>query len=140
MRFFCVLLVLGFIAGCGSKGYEGAKRYPLSGTVTFNGEPVDGGIIRFIGESGTDKERPAGGVISGGKYEIPEGQGVNAGTYQVEIRWSKPTGKKIKDTGDTGEMIDVTQQVIPSKFNEVTELRAEVSGTSTTFDFDIKSN
>ncbi len=140
MRLICALLFFGVIAGCGSKGYDGEKRFPLSGTITFNGEPVDGGVIRFIGESGTDKERPAGGVITGGKYEIPEGQGVNAGTYQVEVRWSKPTGKQIKDSGDTGEMIDVTEQVIPSKFNEVTELRAEVSGTSTTFDFDLKSN
>ncbi len=139
MRYLSLAVLCTFMLGCGSKAYDGDKRFAVSGNVTFDGEPVDGGIIRFVSESASGKERVSGGVITAGKYSVDEGQGPNAGKYQVEIRWSKPTGKQVKDTQDTGAMIDVVKEAIPSKFNEVTELRAEVSGTKTKFDFDLKS-
>ncbi|MBI1346484.1 hypothetical protein GC163_09360 [bacterium] len=141
MRTLVAIMLCALTIGCGGKAYDGAKRFPLSGKVTFDGEPVDGGTISFnpATENATDKQRPSGGVITAGEYSIPEGQGVNAGTYQVEIRWSRPTGKQFKDTQDTGEMIDETKQVVPAKYNTVTELRAEVGTGSTTFDYDLKS-
>lgn len=132
------VLLCTLMTGCGDRGYKGDKRYPLTGKVTFDGVPVDNGIISFKSESGSEKEKPAGGVISNGTYSVPEGQGVIAGTYQVEIRWSRPTGKQFKDTNDTGAMIDEVKQVIPAKFNDVTELRAKVGTGSTKFDFDLK--
>jgi len=134
----CAILLCALISGCGDRGYKGDKRFPLTGKVTFDGVPVDNGIISFKSESGSEKEKPAGGVITNGTYSVPEGQGVIAGTYQVEIRWSRPTGKQFMDKNDTGAMVDEVKQVIPKKYNEVTELRAKVGNGSTNFDFDLK--
>lgn len=141
MKYLPLTLILFLFAGCSGKEYEGPKRYAVSGKVTFDGEPVDGGIISFIPatEQPPDKQRTSGGPIVGGEYALAEGQGLNEGEYQVEVRWSKPTGKQIKDTADTGGMIDVTKNVIPDKYNVVTELRAKVGSGTNKFDFDLKS-
>jgi hypothetical protein len=132
MTGLCLSLAL---LGCGEDPYQGPQRYPLTGTVTFNGEPVDGGAISFIPQGG--KENPTGGTITGGKYSVAEDRGANAGKYRVEITWPKPTGKKVKSE-DTGEMVDVTAEVIPPKYNTMSELTADVSETNTTFNFDLK--
>jgi hypothetical protein len=140
MRLACALLLGLGLLGCGGETpYKGEKRYAVQGSVSFNGEPVDQGMISFVGESGDPtKQFTAGGPIYGGKYSIEENRGPNAGKYQVLIRWSRPTGKKRKDP-DSGEMVDETKEVIPSKYNTVTELRADISGSgSNTFDFDLK--
>ena len=124
------------LTGCGSEpAYQGPQRIPLSGKVTFDGVPMDGGTISFIA---VGKGNPAGGPITAGTYSVSEEQGANAGSYRVEIRWLKPTGEKVKDD-DTGGMIDVVKQVIPAKFNEQSELKADVSADKKTFDFAISS-
>lgn len=139
MRLVCALLLAIGLLGCGGEPpYKGDKRYAVQGTVTFNGEPVNNGTIAFVGESGDPAKQFTGqGIILDGKYSIEEGKGPNAGKYHVVIRWSKPTGKTRKDP-DTGEMVDVVKEVIPKKYNEVTELRADVSAASTTFDFKLE--
>jgi len=133
-----VLLGLGLVGCSGEPPYKGEKRYAVQGTVKYNDEPINNGVISFMGES-TDpsKQFPTSGIILDGKYSIEENKGPNAGKYQVLINWSKPTGTKRKDP-DTGEMIDLTKEVIPKKYNETTELRADVSAGTTTFDFDLK--
>lgn len=136
VRLLSLVTVVLSLTGCGSEpAYEGPKRIPLSGKVTFDGVPLNGGTISFIG---VGKGNPAGGQIMAGTYSIPEEQGANAGAYRVEIRWSKPTGEKVKDT-DTGEMIDVFKEAVPAKFNVQSELKAEVSADKKTFDFDLSS-
>lgn len=114
--------------GCGAEPpYEGKQRYPISGTVTFQGEPVDGGMIAFVPQEGA--LNPAGGPIIDGKFEVSEEKGPNAGNYRVQISWMKPTGKQIHDD-DSGEMIDEVKEVIPAKYNGATELTEQVKEAS----------
>lgn len=132
-RIFVASITMLALVGCGKEApYTGAKRFPVKGKVTFDGEPIDGGTISFIQQD--EKSRPAGGPIANGEYSVPEEQGPNAGSYRVEIRWLKPTGQKRKDE-DTGEMIDVVKQVIPIKFNDQSILTAEVGEGKTEHDF-----
>jgi hypothetical protein len=139
MRFLCLLTLSAMAVGCGgSKTYDGPDRVAISGKVTFDEEPVDAGMISFIPES-REKHRPASAVITKGEYTIPEAQGPNEGAYKVEIRWSRPTGEQILDTQDTGEMIDVTKEVIPAKFNTQSELSEEITKQTNTFNYDLKS-
>ncbi len=126
----CACLVL---AGCGQK-YSGDKRFPLSGKVTFNGEPVDLGSISFIPLE--TSHRVSGGTITEGAYSVPEAHGANAGKHRVEIRWQKKTGKKI--TQPYGED-DVRAEGLPPEFHTDSTLTAEVSASQTSFDFDLKS-
>ncbi|MFM9964476.1 MAG: hypothetical protein ACKV2Q_25015 [Planctomycetaceae bacterium] len=136
VRLLSLATVMLSLTGCGGEpAYVGPKRIPLSGKVTLDGAPLSGGTISFLA---IGKGNPAGGQITAGTYSIPEEQGANAGSHRVEIRWSKPTGEKVKDA-DTGGMIDVFKEAVPAKFNEQSELKAEVSADKKTFDFDLSS-
>jgi hypothetical protein len=140
-RLVCALALLGSVSmvGCGGSSYEGPTRYPLTGKVTLDGEPVNGGSISFLPEMPDSAEqRVTGGPIENGAYSVPAEQGANSGKYRVEVRWPKPTGKKFKDS-DTGEMLDTVKEAVPAKYNIQSELTADVSAEKTTFDFDLKS-
>jgi hypothetical protein len=133
-RQWWALLLL--IAGCGSREYSGPQRFPLSGKVTYDGQPIDFGSISFLPASG--EQRVSGGLIENGMYSVPEEKGANAGKHKVEIRWRKMTGRKVRDP-DSGEMYDERKEGLPPQFHEQSELTADVSAEKTTFDFDLKS-
>lgn len=123
------------VSGCQVQSYKGAKRYPLSGKVTVNGEPLDAGNISFLPEAG--EQRVSGGVITDGAYHVSEADGANAGNYRVEIHWHRKTGRKFRDS-DLGIMVDERKEGLPEQFHTKSKLRAEVSDKQTTFDFDLK--
>jgi hypothetical protein len=122
--------------GCSDK-YSGDRRFPLSGKVTYDGQPIDLGTISFLPVSG-DKQRVSGGYIENGVYSVPEEQGANQGSYRVEIRWAKKTGKQKLDP-DTQTMVDIRNEGLPERFHKQSTLSADVSADQTTFDFDLKS-
>ncbi len=137
-RFFAasLLICLMLLSSCNNKDYQGADRFPLSGKVTVNGEPIDFGTISFLPTRG-DEQRVSGGEIISGVYDVKEARGANSGMYRVEIRWSKPTGKKIKDR-DTGDLIDERAEGLPAKFHSKSALTVEVSRENHFFDFDLE--
>jgi hypothetical protein len=135
--FWCCLALVVVLVGCSRQDYPGPKRFPLSGKVTYDGEPVDAGSISFL-PLGGGEQRVSGGPIEGGTYSVPEAQGANAGKHRVEIRWQKLTGKKSRDP-QSGEIVEQRAEGLPAKFHKDSELTAEVSEKQTTFDFDLKS-
>lgn len=124
------------LAGCSRKDYTGPQRFPLSGKVTVDSQPLDWGSISFIPAEG---QRVSGGLIENGRYAVAEEKGANAGKYRVEIRWGKLTGRKKRDP-DSGEMFDERQEGLPERFHAHSELTAEVSSKQTTFDFELKTH
>ena len=123
-------------AGCESRSYEGPQRLPLSGKVTVDGQPLDGGTISFIPQN--SDQRLSGGPILDGAYAVTEEMGANSGPYKVEIHWHKKTGKKYRDA-DSGDMYDERKEGLPPRYHSQSELTAQVSADKTTFDFDVKS-
>jgi hypothetical protein len=99
LRLWTLLVLSLALAGCTRQIYPGAKRYPLSGKVTVDGQPLDWGSISFLPPSG--EQRVSGDLIKDGVYSVPEEKGANAGKYKVEIRWNKKTGRKVRDN-DSG--------------------------------------
>lgn len=130
--FLCIALV-----GCGGSKYSGNQRFPLSGQVTFDGQPVDLGSISFV-PTGGNNTRATGGVIKDGKYDIPEENGPNAGSYRVEIRWLKLTGRQLPDE-DSGEMYDERIEALPEKFHKNSDLTVQVPLPKNTHDFALTS-
>lgn len=59
-----VLLLLPSVIGCG-------KQTSITGTVTYNGAPVEKGFVAFAPE---DRSRKFAAPIADGKYSIPEGK------------------------------------------------------------------
>ncbi len=74
------------LASCGSDDGLG-KRYPVSGTVTYNGKPLEKGDISFIAED-AKANIGASGKITDGTYSLSTGgndDGAQAGKYKVTI-------------------------------------------------------
>jgi len=132
------IMLVEVMTGCSRQEYSGAKRFPLSGKVTFDGEPIDVGSISFLPPDGGD-QRVSGGYILNGEYSVPEAQGANAGKHRVEIRWQKLTGKKTRDRASE-ELTEQRAEGLSPKYHKDSILTADVSPTQTRFDFDLKSN
>lgn len=76
----CSLLALG----CAKS--DGLERYQLSGTVTYDGQPVPKGEIQFTPNSREGNPGPGTFLkIENGHYETAYGKGVLGGSYGVRI-------------------------------------------------------
>ncbi|QEL14252.1 hypothetical protein [Limnoglobus roseus] len=116
--FVCITLI---VVGCG-----GAKTHEVSGTVTFDGEPVKEGHIAFAPGGG-------GGSITDGRYKFNS----PPGKFTVQINASRMTKLPPGQTGMNGEKEEV-REYIPEKYNTKTELKADVPSTGPV-DFSLKS-
>ena len=129
-------LVIGLIGlaplltGCSGK--DGTETYPVSGTVSFNGQPVKVGDIVFEPES--SEMSPDGGQIIDGKYNCK----AKVGRMKVRISATREIpGKTTK--GAMGEDIVEKEEYIPAKYNTATELTAEIDAADeNTVNFELK--
>lgn len=124
--------VLGFglcaaLCGCGGGSAE------VSGTVTFDGHPVQTASLVFAPDGGGNKE---GAVATDGRFtaKLPPGR------YKIEVRASKAVGKR-KQRGFDGkeEEIELTEEFIPARYNAKTELAETFTSGSNTVALDLKS-
>jgi hypothetical protein len=115
----CLLL----IAGCGEPNPLG--RRAVHGKITFQGKPVDYGMIQFAPE---DPQRgiATGAMIGDGKYLIKQSEGLPPGSYQVMIS-SPDRGKQEKVEAAPGDERTLAVERIPAKYNLKTTLKLEVS-------------
>ncbi len=72
------------LAGCGSGG---PAQHNVSGQVTFRGEPVPAGVVRFLPDTAKGNQGPAGyATIEGGRYNTARsGRGTVGGPHHVVI-------------------------------------------------------
>jgi hypothetical protein len=112
---------------------------PVTGTISYNGEPVDNGTVSFIAGDATGGEAfGSGGDIVNGKYSIAAERGPKPGKYRVEIYWNKKTGRMVPAPGDPGVQMPETQQILPPRFNRQSELTADITAGRNTRNFDLK--
>lgn len=116
------------IAGCQPSG---PATHLVTGTVTFDGEPIAQGDIVFRDTGGQIKGY--GGQIVNGKYEFE----CEPGSKTVEITAMREVPGKM-DTSNPGEEVPLMEQYIPEKYGAATTLTAEVSGPGP-FDFELTS-
>ncbi len=118
-----VLTVL--LSGCGPAKPE---TCPVSGTVTWNGQPLPDGYIQFDAEDGKGVP-PDAGPIKDGKYQLP----VKPGKKKVQITATREVGNK-----DPAMGMAPRQQYIPARYNLKTELKEVVKpGDKNEFRFDL---
>lgn len=159
VRRFAPLLAVSAFAlatGCGQSEDWAGKRYPVSGTVTYNGSPLEKGAISFIPADG--KGVGATGTIDNGAYTLSTGgtdDGAQAGKYKVTITSKEDSAEKAKadfakanakgiDPGFVpGRFIAAAQakakSLIPVGYGDVTStnLTAEVKEQTNTINFDL---
>ncbi|MDR0869414.1 MAG: DUF4198 domain-containing protein [Planctomycetaceae bacterium] len=119
---FCSLFIL--ISGCGKAG---PAVNPVSGTITFDGKPLDGASVRFTPKSQGTGELAAGstdasGNLTGVKTLSTGDPGIVAGDYTVTV--SKMVSKPSNQTytkPETGEVIKVTssEETVPVNYTNI---------------------
>ena len=136
-----VAAVLSFVAGCGSGLRPIAGSVGVSGTVTFNGQPLEQGMVRFAPESG-GKAQPATGQIKNGKFTMlttASSPGVVVGKYKVSIISNKPfTPPPLKPgTPPDPKAKFEPESLIPTKYNDIktSGLEADVTAAVTSLTF-----
>ena len=117
MGTICLLI----LSGCG----RASDRRPLEGTVTLDKAPLAEGSIRFLPQSGTNGPA-SGGKIKKGHFLIDRDRGAFPGTFRVEIRATRKTGKKVQSV--FGHMIDEHERYLPDRYGRQSELTAKVTG------------
>jgi len=111
--------VLAGIVGCGPGGPEKAL---VSGTVTFDGHPIELGKIQFYPIDGTSGPVASASIVDG-EYRIENKGGVPVGRHRVQIEgYRKATvpapGISLEDTA--------ADQYVPAKYNTASELTEEI--------------
>jgi hypothetical protein len=112
---FCPLVVLSLLAfgGCGPSG---PTTYPVSGTVTFNGEPIPTGYITFTPDDPT--LAPESGPITDGKFSFRAREGGK--TVKIEA------DRYVEGAQNPVMGMNPKYQYIPKKYNENSTLKEEV--------------
>ncbi len=116
------------VALCGCGGSDEPRGIALSGKVTFKGEPLSDGSIRFIPSDGNGPT--AGATIEGGTFSVPAIGGPRPGKYRVEIAAFKEStkatsagaqmfGKSVQSFPEGAQSKrTVKENVIPKKYND----------------------
>ena len=116
-------------------GCSNDPRLAVGGTVRFKGQPLDQGRIEFHPPEG--KGNQSGAVITDGRYQIPQANGLAPNTYEVRVFSYDTKGARVSSQmpGEPGEGF---KERIARKYNLATELKAEVKSGNTTFDFSVE--
>lgn len=140
MRFAAICLFGTFmVIGC--RGGDGPERVVVAGRVTYQGQPLPEGQIRFIPIEGT-KAPISAASISDGEYSIDSRGGVPVGTHKIEIIAHRIDRRYAGSTGASSEDVDTAPprlQYLPKKYNAETELQMliEPGNRKITKDFDL---
>ena len=128
-------LTLLCLCSCTRDGYSELGLVPVSGTVTLDGKPLAGAKVSFESE---DKRSAIGVTDATGKYSLmydSETAGVTPGPKVVRIT----TADAEVEGGGAAEGAAAARENVPARFNQQSELKADVTSAKKTFDFALKS-
>ncbi|MEQ1824496.1 MAG: hypothetical protein ABL921_01050 [Pirellula sp.] len=157
-----VFLALLLLSGCWGETLE--PVYPVSGTITQKGKPVDGAIVAFT-PAVTGAGLPASGITNAsGVYKLTtrnSGDGALIGKYKISVAKydKKLEPKKTEGSDKPADPYDITNEyptgynemqaseiaaslsknLLPKKYSDPTtsQLEAEVTKGPNSFDFKV---
>jgi hypothetical protein len=126
------IVCISFLLGCTGEPLE--PVYPVSGSVTHKGKPVDGAIVAF------SPAQPGMGLVASGVTDVTgvyklttrtAGDGAAVGTYKVAVsKYDKRVEppQKSENSGKLTDPYDITNEY-PTGYNEMqaSELAASLS-------------
>ena len=147
MKPFVPIILLAALVPIGCGGGDGGVA--ISGEVTFQGQPVEDGMIQFVPAGGSGG-RSAGAPVVEGRYSIPRTGGPPAGPYRVEVsafeEVRKQTEEEIggaffgRDPSEFGVSADelvIRENVIPESYNSSSKLTVTIPDQSS-FEYDVQ--
>lgn len=118
------LLAMILSVGCGPSG---PRTYPVEGTISFDGQPIEEGYVTFAPQQ--RGETPVAGPIKAGKYALR----VTEGDKRIEVQASQFVGPENPIMG-----LRAKEQYIPDRYNVESELKATVTADGENeFDFEL---
>jgi hypothetical protein len=145
--------LLGF--GCGEDD-EFPQRFPVTGTVSYKGEPVPRGKIEFLPTTPPPVGHPAMGTITDGTFYLTthtQDDGAVPGSYKVTVvaqeydakskqAMEKEAGGGYVHLGSRAHIKAqrTTRNLTPIKYGKLatTDLTADVKEQSNNFNFELK--
>ncbi|MDZ7618637.1 MAG: hypothetical protein U1E05_16665 [Patescibacteria group bacterium] len=124
-----LLLGLAVAAGC-----SGGGPTSISGEVTLDGKPLEQGVIRMVAVDG--KTPSAEAVIHEGRYRLQ----TVPGPKRIEVQGFRVVGRAHRNDDPSAPLEEITEPIVPAKFNTRSELLQEVSHRSTSYDFHLTSH
>ncbi|MCA9034060.1 MAG: carboxypeptidase regulatory-like domain-containing protein [Planctomycetaceae bacterium] len=144
------------LTGCSTApqmDYSKAKLVSVSGTVTLDGEPLPNAVVTF--ESVVDGTFSFAQTNSSGKYTLQfdsQMSGVTPGQKKVAFSTTRKilglnsddeSGGEGEGSGE-GEVESATPtpnvELVPDCYNKDSKIQVEVTASTTTFNFDLKSD
>lgn len=139
-----VVLAASITIASGCARPSGPERANVSGEVTFDGQPIETGLIAFIPDGAT-KGPTAGAAIQNGKYATTANSGPVLGAHRVEIVAHR-TGRVIEGAGIEGGggpsgsvVLEKSEMYVPTQYNKNSTLTFEVKSGKNVQDFSLKS-
>jgi hypothetical protein len=142
-----MLVILPVVGGCG-KGSSIDGVVPVSGNVTYQGEPVEGAIVTFLPQ-GTQRAA-TGRTDASGQYKLTTLEaedGAMPGDYQVTIAKTEVSGTRDTEDDTPPPVFDsglppiYSKELVPVKYKNVqtSGLTAQVSDSGTNeFSFNLE--
>jgi hypothetical protein len=121
------LAAITTLSGCGP------TMGTVSGSVTVDGQPVTSGVISFVPADG--KGTPVTVDITSGNYTAQAA----AGSKRVQISAPTVTGRRKEYEGPDAPLVDITEEIVPPKYNSDTELTFEVKPGANQKDWAVES-
>jgi len=118
--------VAALAASCGPADDGLGKRYPVSGNVTYNGNPLAKGNISFVSEDG--KGVGATGTIENGSYTLSTGgnnDGAQAGKYKVTVTAKEDSLEKAKADFAKDNRKGIDPGYLPGRYVAAAETKAK---------------
>ena len=130
--FLCASLLLAH-AGCQNSGYAELGLVEVSGTIKLDGKPLPSAKVAFESE---DKRSSIGITDSSGNYTLD---------YDSQTKGAPPGPKIVRITsaaaevegGGASEGAPAAKETIPARYNTQSTLKADVSASNKTFNFDL---
>jgi hypothetical protein len=111
------------LAGCGP------SLARVSGTVSFNGEPVSKGTVTLVPANG--KGAASGGLIENGRYTIEK---VQPGEKLVQLSSPYPMGSQKDDSGSESNLYG---DLMPASWGRASQNKIDVTAGSLAKNFEI---
>ncbi|UUO07826.1 hypothetical protein M4951_05815 [Blastopirellula sp. J2-11] len=107
--------VLLIAVGCGSGD---PNQIPVRGSVSYQGQPIGDGFVRFVPSPGVNAPVRVAQIIDG-SYEL-EGQfALSPGAYKIEIEGFEGEDMPLSEPG---QVVEQRRQILPAQYNANSKL------------------
>lgn len=93
-------ILAAVFSGCGSNTESGPPKYPVSGKVTYNGQPISGARVTLyrlpLNTTDPNAVHPNARVQPDGTFRVStdgDADGATAGEYAITVKWSGGDGR-----------------------------------------------